>query len=469
MGIVMYMATYRLPNPRNYWTERLETITKHFTVNRFEQLLSSIHFNSEASSKGSLEKSGEKVQPLIEFINARLSLLTMSKELCIDEMMVSSKSKYGPRVYQKGKPHPWGFKLFGISDMYGIVYLMHLHCGKFPQVHPFPNLGSTGNRVLWLIQNVPRNQNYNLYMDNYFNSIPLMNELLKIGIHSMGTIRIPNAAGFSQSCIPDKELTDLGDRAFVEYIASFEGSIDPGIRILRWNDSKIFNFAHTSGSAHPTTKKERWHRGKDNRCHKTEIDMPSVIGKYNKCMGGIDKMDSMIGMFPCKMKVRRWPMSIFFHIIDITVGNAWLLYQIEYEKTYHNKKYLSQYHFKRYISECWMKQNECTANRRLRHSVGRSSQVPRSVRFDGKNHLPGCTDGRSGRKQCAKCQRSTNVYCTKCNVHLCMYSKRNCYKPYHTVVDRVNIINNADNDQESDAADDVELQDNAGTDCSESF
>ena len=105
MGVVMYMATYRLPNPRNYWTERLETITKHFTVNRFEQLRSSIHFNSEVGSTGSLEKSGEKVKPLIEFINARLSLLKMSKELCIDEMMISNKSKFGPRVYQNDKPH----------------------------------------------------------------------------------------------------------------------------------------------------------------------------------------------------------------------------------------------------------------------------------------------------------------------------------------------------------------------------
>ena len=142
---------------------------------------------------------------------------------------------------------------------------------------------------------------------------------------------------------------------------------------------------------------------------------------------------------------------------------------MEHSKTFPGKKYFDLYDFKRYVSECWMKQNECTSNRRLRHSVGRSvrSKVPRSVRFDGKNHLPGCTDGRSGRKQCAKCQRSTNVYCTKCNVHLCMYSKRNCYKLYHTVVDRGNIINNADNDQESDA-DDVESQENANTDCSES-
>ena len=182
MGVVMYMATYRLPKPRNYWTERHEPVTKHFTVNRFEQLRSSIHFNSEVGSAGSTEKSGEKVKPLIDFINARLSLLKVSKELCIDEMMISSKSKFGPRVYQRGKPHPWGYKLFGISDMYGIVYLIHLHCGKFPPVEGFPNLGSTANRVLWLIQNVPRHQNYELYMDNYFNSIPLMNELRKIDI-----------------------------------------------------------------------------------------------------------------------------------------------------------------------------------------------------------------------------------------------------------------------------------------------
>ena len=89
MGVVMYMATYRLPNPRNYWKEGHEPVTKHFTVNRFEQLRSSIHFNSEVGSTKSTEKSGEKVKPLIDFINARLSLLKVSKELCIDEMMIS--------------------------------------------------------------------------------------------------------------------------------------------------------------------------------------------------------------------------------------------------------------------------------------------------------------------------------------------------------------------------------------------
>ena len=66
-------------------------------------------------------------------------------------MMIQSKSKLGPRLYQKGKPHPWGYKLYGLSDAFGIVYRMHLHCGAFPQVEGFPDLGSTVNRFLSLI------------------------------------------------------------------------------------------------------------------------------------------------------------------------------------------------------------------------------------------------------------------------------------------------------------------------------
>merc|ERR1711888_32861 len=158
-------------------------------------------------------------------------------------------------------------------------------------------------------------------------------------------------------------------------------------------------------------KKERWHRGKGNRCHKTEIDMPSVIGKYNKCMGGIDKMDSMIGMFPCKLKVKRWPMNIFWHMIDLTIGNAWLLYQIEYKRKNRNDKYFAQFDFKRHVAECWMAQNACPTNHRLLNRLGRAGRasVPHSIRYDTKDHLPDATCGATERKQCAVCKSCTNV------------------------------------------------------------
>lgn len=407
--------------------------------------------------KGLQKNLGEKAQPLIDMLNARLSLLSMpNKHMCINEMMIPSKSKYGPRVYQIGKPHPWGFKLFSIADMIGICFRVHLYSGKFPQVHPYSNLGSTNNRVLWLVEHVPRIQGYFVYMDNYFTSIPLMEELLELGIKSMGTIRIPNALGFADACIPDKELKEKGERAFAEYLVSFNDIMHPGIRIIRRNDSNVFNFAHTTGSAEPTTKVQRWYRGKDNRCHRVEIDMPSVVGKYNKCMGGVDKMDSIFGMYPCKLKVKRWPMNIFWHNIDLTMGNAWLLYQQENKRRNRRNKCMSQFQFKGNVAETWMTQNADPNSRRRRSNPGRRrarvSRVATSTRYDGKHHMPDATSGKSERKRCAFCNASTNVYCTICEEHLCMFHNRNCFRPFHNGP----FAADEDSDQNSDVIDDVD-------------
>ena len=166
--------------------------------------------------------------------------------------------------------------------------------------------------------------------------------------------------------------------------------------MIRWHDSKVFNFAHTSGSAAPTTTVQRWFRGKDKRCRRVNIEMPTVVGKYNKSMGGVDKMDSIIGMYPCKLKVKRWHMNIFWHSIDLTMGNAWLLYNHENKRINRTKsKTMSQYQFKRLVAQAWMAQNADGSQRirrprgstpdlpRPRSTRGRkSSLVPQSTRYD---------------------------------------------------------------------------------------
>ena len=144
-----------------------------------------------------------------------------------------------------------------------------------------------------------------LYMDNFFTSLPLMNELRKLEIHSMGTLYFNNAPGFSKVCMPDKELRELGTRKLVEYLYTFEGSLDQGFRIIRWNDNSIFNMAHTFGAGYPTVKAHRWFRDHTKKSHKSEIDMPNAIAYYIKCMGGIDKMDHLIALHQCKFKLRQ--------------------------------------------------------------------------------------------------------------------------------------------------------------------
>ena len=169
------------------------------------------------------------------------------------------------------------------------------------------------------------------------------------------------------------------------------------------------------------------------KSHQTEIDMPSAIGQYNKCMGGIDKMDMLIALHPCRFKVRRWPMKIFFHLLDLTLCNAWLLYQLEFNRTHPGEKHLDLYHFKRSVSEVWIKQNTSKEYHILRYGSGRVAEaVPRVLRFDGEDHFPHSFSGYNDRHRCALCKHLTNMFCMKYEGFLCCSGKRNCYTPFHT-------------------------------------
>lgn len=53
------------------------------------------------------------------------------------------------------------------------------------------------------------------------------------------------------------------------------------------------------------------------------------------------------------------------------------------------------------------------------------------LRYDGMHHYPKCV---SQRQRCKRetCSGQTRVVCKKCNVPLCLTSKRDCWEPYHT-------------------------------------
>ena len=70
----------------------------------------------------------------------------------------------------------------------------------------------------------------------------------------------------------------MRNRRFVGYLGKFDGSKDPGIRIIRWDNNSIFNIASTFGSGYPTVKTQRWHCDNTKTSHQTEIDMPNAIG-----------------------------------------------------------------------------------------------------------------------------------------------------------------------------------------------
>lgn len=56
-------------------------------------------------------------------------------------------------------------------------------------------------------------------------------------------------------------------------------------------------------------------------------NLPNVINDYNKYKVGVDCVDSMTRLYSSKAQTRRWPVHVFFNILNIAVINSWVLYK----------------------------------------------------------------------------------------------------------------------------------------------
>ena len=52
-----------------------------------------------------------------------------------------------------------------------------------------------------------------------------------------------------------------------------------------------------------------------------------MILDCNASKGAVDTLDQLIGTYTCKRKTNRWPMIIFYNIIDTSAYNAFVLWR----------------------------------------------------------------------------------------------------------------------------------------------
>ncbi len=58
----------------------------------------------------------------------------------------------------------------------------------------------------------------------------------------------------------------------------------------------------------------------------TDNRKTQVILDYNKTKAGVDTMDQVTHCYSTKRMIRRWPMVIFFNMLDISALNAFIIY-----------------------------------------------------------------------------------------------------------------------------------------------
>ncbi len=104
LGIVLYMGVHKLPNRRMYWSSKtfVPLIANSMTRNRFEEILSILHFNNnEMACTDPADASYDKLfklKPLIDhFRKVFKGSLCPETMQSIDEMMIPFKGRHGAK------------------------------------------------------------------------------------------------------------------------------------------------------------------------------------------------------------------------------------------------------------------------------------------------------------------------------------------------------------------------------------
>jgi hypothetical protein len=74
----------------------------------------------------------------------------------------------------------------------------------------------------------------------------------------------------------------------------------------------------------PMHQVERYDR-KNNKW--VTVDCPEIVKVYNKHMGRVDLLDGIMGRNKIKITSNKWYFRLFYHLLDMSIVNAWLLYK----------------------------------------------------------------------------------------------------------------------------------------------
>ncbi|CAF3240747.1 unnamed protein product [Rotaria sp. Silwood2] len=273
------------------------------------------------------------------------------------------------------------------------------------------DIGISGSIVMTLLQPC-LDKGHHLFLDSWFTNPLLFEKLYARSTGACGIVRQGRVG-----------------------LPKFEDKIEKGQQVyqntdnmlaLKWHDKREVMMLSTiheprmefTGKNYPKTE--------------VPIRKPVSIIDYNSKMGTVDKADMQISFVECVRKSVKWYKKLFFHLLDISVFNSYLLYKMKTRKKLQFIDFRLQ--LIREILQVYSTPKPTTG----RHMLG--SNPTRLTARHFPSLVPQTTDRQNPQKICVVCahasrrpkQRTDSRYmCKDCNVGLCVIG---CFEEYHTLL-----------------------------------
>lgn len=437
IGIVMYTGIANFPKYRMFWEveTRFPPVADVMSRLRFDLLLRYFHCVDNTTRVPGQDRLF-KVRPLLNAIVNVCRAIPQEEHQSVDEHMIPFKGTSCMKQYVKKEPKNWGYKVFMRCGASGILYDFSIYIGK--ETCNTYNLGFSGDIVVDLCTDLPNYQNFRIFTDNWFTSIPMFTYLKNKGIWATGVLR--NDRTHHCPLQSDEDLQKEGRGAYDSAV-----DVKNGLLVIRWLDKKCITMLSSIDTIGPVGTCKRWSKTTNQQ---VDVPRPAIVRSYNESMGGVDLFGMLIALYRVGIRSRRGYLRIVYWVFNVAVVNGWLIYRRHMKQLELPQKY-NLLKFQTYIARTL-----CTSGMTERKKAGRPKlntlpitpkRGPKKLfpvaemRFDGVAHWP---VPKPNKLRCALCKTGqSRITCSKCKLNLCLTNVKNCFFTFH---------NNGDN-QESES------------------
>lgn len=377
----------------------MEILRAAMSYKRFLFLMRSLRFDdTETRSERRKTDKLAAIRHIFEsFTNNLKRAYNPTEFVTIDEMLVGFRGRCSWIQYIPSKPAKYGLKLFALCDAKTFYTSgLEVYVGKQPD-GPFQVSNTPADIVKRLVKNI-EGSNRNITTDNWYTSCQLADDLLQKKLTLLGTLR-KNKREIPPEFLAQKNQT-IGISKF-----GFQKNKTVVSYSTKKNRSVILlSTMHDTAEVDPDTGK------------------PIIILDYNKTKGGVDTVDKMVATYSVSRITRRWPMVIFYHMINIAGINSQILYSLS--KRGEAPKYrriflknlalqLSNEHMKKRTQITSLPSDVANfLKRKYSPEEPTSAAGPSSKKKKGRCHVCGRHKDTATTKTCVKCNKFT------CAAHL---------------------------------------------------
>ena len=271
---------------------------------RFKEILRFIRFDDQITRNARLIN--DKAAPISSLwtqMNKNLrKCYHPSGEITVDEQLFSYRGRTRFTQYIPSKPAKYGIKVWFACDANTYYPLnSEIYTGKNWNAKRAINVGES---VVQKLVHPWENTGRTIVCDNFFTSLNLAKHLMSKGLAILGTVR-QNKTFVPIEMKPDRKRIE-GSTIF----GFFESKFALASYVPKKGKSVILL------STTPLT----------NEIVSEQKNKPQYILDYNATKGGVDVMDKMLCTYSTKRKTLRWPLAMFFNLLDVSALAAFIIY-----------------------------------------------------------------------------------------------------------------------------------------------